>query len=57
MADEDTTGRYTLEEAARELARRECGGHGHDFEMIVVFGGEPTGIICARCGRSWRIVP
>jgi 6-pyruvoyl-tetrahydropterin synthase len=48
---------YTLEDAQRELAQRECVLHGHNFDVIVKLGSaDPHLVICMRCGRSWGIV-
>jgi hypothetical protein len=43
---------YTLAEAARELARRECRARGHDFTFMErrLMDEAPTGIVCIRCG-------
>jgi len=51
-------GLYTLEEARREMARRECAGFGHDLD-IVYQGAEPVRLVCGRgCGhRGWTITP
>lgn len=50
--------RYTLDEARRELARRECAMHGHDVETIlIVQTGQPRLLLCARCGQSWDVAP
>lgn len=50
--------RYTLAEAQQHLARQECFGHGHDFDVIVTVGsGTPQSVICSRCGESWAIKP
>ena len=43
--------RYTLDEAERELARRECARFGHDWNVIET-GARPTAITCGRCGDS-----
>lgn len=54
MASDDQT--YTLAEAERILAKRECLNHGHDFEiMIDNLTSDPTTIICTRCGRNWTV--
>lgn len=50
MTDEP---RYTLDEARRELARRECGYHGHDYETTVRPNHEPVTFFCNRCGKTW----
>ncbi len=54
MTDEPT---YTLDQAKRELDRRECTQHGHDFDVIVTGGGDVARVICARCGASWVTSP
>lgn len=46
---------YTLDEAAMELARRECARHGHDFETISTGDCEPIKLLCGRCGRAWTV--
>jgi hypothetical protein len=50
----DTETRYTLAEAERLLARRECLTEGHALEQEVVrtAGGETVHLIlwCSRCG-------
>lgn len=44
---------YTLEEAEKILARRECDRHGHDIESTIVTNMTMTvhvhDIWCARC--------
>lgn len=47
--------KYTLAEAQKALALQECGRHGHDWEIIVKFGGDPTHILCPRCGKGWTV--
>jgi hypothetical protein len=48
--------KYTLDEARRELAIRECGMQGHDYDVLVVLGSnEPQCVLCRRCGESWSI--
>lgn len=46
---------YTLEEADRELRRRECMRLNHDWEVIETWGVGPTEIICSRCGESQKV--
>jgi hypothetical protein len=46
---------YTLEEAARELKRRECTAHGHDFSVLQQ-GDRPVAVHCECCGRRWAVV-
>lgn len=49
--------RFTLDEAERELAQRECLAHGHSLDTIVVLGSsDPAALVCSRCGRSWRVL-
>jgi hypothetical protein len=51
-------GLYTLQEAQRELARRQCGLAGHDVDLVAVAGGsEPVAAVCSnRCGHpGWRL--
>ena len=49
--------KYTLEEARRELARRECTFLGHDLQIIYEGLGEPKQIVCERgCGHpGWTV--
>jgi len=49
--------RYTLDEARRELARRECVALGHDWVVVTGGGGEPRLVLCERCGASRRVEP
>lgn len=45
-----------LEDARRELARRECLMTGHDYNVIDTLGEEgPSDIVCSRCGRVWHV--
>ena len=53
--NEDTTARYTLEEARREFARRECANHGHSWNVIQSVGGGPMRIVCESCGWSGAV--
>lgn len=52
--------RYTLEEAARILARRECDTNGHDLEQNVLRRAEGTVvrilIVCNRCSAVFQEV-
>jgi hypothetical protein len=50
--------RYTLDEAARELAARDCDFHGHDIE-ILYSAGQPARLICIRGCRhpGWTVTP
>lgn len=48
---------FTLAEAARELARRECSMHGHDWSVLETLGRGPYAITCAQCGESWLVGP
>jgi hypothetical protein len=47
--------RYTLEEARRVLTERECGTRGHVFDVHVRASGDPTLVLCSRCGQSWPV--
>lgn len=48
--------KYSLNEAERLLAERECAMHGHDFEHVVdAMTQEPSILVCARCRRTWNI--
>lgn len=43
-------------DAMREAVRREeCSLGGHDFNVIVNAGDDPTAVVCARCGRTWHV--
>ena len=51
---------FTLDEAKVELARRECRESGHTWSVIEdrTFAdpaGEPTHVVCSRCGASRRV--
>jgi hypothetical protein len=51
---------YTLAEARRELARRECDTHGHDIDFMHQHGStDPIAAFCTRdCGhQGWRMTP
>lgn len=48
---------YTLEEARRELARKECSTHGHAWDVIGGLDGIPRRVLCTTCGASYRVVP
>ena len=53
---------YTLAEARAEIARRECRNEGHDFDVVTSvtladLSGEPIGIQCRRCSKSWKVTP
>lgn len=52
MSDET---RYTLDEARREMNRRECMRWGHDWSIIQTGVGPPLMIRCDRCGTAHRI--
>jgi hypothetical protein len=45
---------YTLEEAERELHRRECASHGHNYEHVMI-DFDLVGVICDRCWKSWSV--
>jgi hypothetical protein len=48
--------RYTIEEAVREIALRDCVLHGHDYEIITRMGeNRPHLVYCSRCGESWLV--
>ena len=53
--------RYTLEEAARLLARQECDEHGHDLDQTLI--RDATGTVhavvvaCARCRATFTEDP
>lgn len=49
MSDER---RYTLVEAQRELAARECAVHGHDWRVLESLARGPISIVCERCHVS-----
>lgn len=52
--------RYTLDQARRELARRECEIHGHDIDFTHHAGStDPIAAYCTRgCGHhGWRMIP
>jgi hypothetical protein len=55
IGDAMDTKTYTLEHARRELARRECAHHGHDWDVLQGFGCAPHMILCARSGESHAI--
>ena len=43
---------YTLAEAQRELALRECARHGHTWTIHQNIASGPLRISCDRCGWS-----
>lgn len=52
--------RYTLDEAEKELALRECRNHGHSWDVIEArtIGdplAAPMAVVCNRCGQSHRV--
>lgn len=47
--------RYTLREAQREMALRECANFGHSWQIISVEFGKPVQIICDSCGWSGSV--
>ena len=50
--------KYTLAEAERELARRECSMIGHSLTEIIAAGSaDPVRVVCSRCAMSWKVVP
>jgi hypothetical protein len=53
VADET---RYTLAEAAVELAKRKCAGDGHVFDVQANHRDEPCRVTCLNeCGASWAV--
>lgn len=48
---------YTLDEAVDELRLRECKERGHDIEQLTDGTGEPLALVCALCGRKWKVEP
>lgn len=51
-----TEKRFTLDEARKELALRECSNHNHDWTVIVVRDlcdrfDRPIAVTCERCGE------
>jgi hypothetical protein len=47
---------YTLAEAQRELARRQCATTGHEWNILSAYpGGPPVRITCASCGWAGSI--
>lgn len=51
----DDEPRYTLDEARRLLAERECAIHGHSWDVITRDGG-PHSLICSNCGEARRVL-
>lgn len=51
----DTEPKYTLAEAQRVLALRECAENGHDWIDIRSYE-VPVAVVCTRCGWNGRIV-
>lgn len=48
--------RYTLEEAAKVIAERECETFGHSWDVIQEVGSHtPTAIVCTRCTRTVQV--
>lgn len=53
----DDGNRYTLREAARELARQECRFRGHVWDLVENFGSAvPLAILCTRCGVTHKVL-
>lgn len=52
MADEPM---FTLDGAAREIARRECALNGHDYNVVTTMELGPVSLACERCGASWKV--
>lgn len=50
---------YTLSEAQRELALRECARWGHEWEVVsgytIATQHTPLAIKCGRCGWSGKV--
>lgn len=45
------------EEMRRAVALERCRMVGHDFGVVVGFGGQPHSIICHLCDESWQVTP
>lgn len=56
-AGQPTEPRYTLDEARLKLAQRECGTHGHDFNIVQSGDGSPLLLTCGNgCGAGpWPV--
>lgn len=54
----DSQQTFTLDEAAKELRRRECRQTGHDwtFAPLRLVDEAPQFVLCDRCGWQGRIV-
>ena len=52
MSDEPT---YTLDEARRVMALRECSDYGHDWNIIENMAQGPLRFSCGRCGWSGAV--
>lgn len=51
-----TEQRFTLEEARRELALRECAEHGHGWSVVTARElcdrfDRPVSVVCSTCGE------
>lgn len=59
LTEPETVPRYTLEEARRVMAARDCSTKGHDLEVVLASGGEPARLYCRRgCGTpGWVVGP
>jgi hypothetical protein len=45
-------------EMRQAIAEEECARDGHDFGHYVdLASGDPVGVFCARCGKTWKVVP
>lgn len=43
----------TMTEA--EWRRRQCVLEGHSLDVVVRVDGEPTNVVCSRCGDHWPV--
>lgn len=51
MSHESTEPTYTLEQAAKELRRRQCVEHGHEPAVHIVTLADPMGTYYCECGE------
>ena len=47
---------YTLEEAQKILAKRECLAFGHELGVVTTGDGDTPTVFCERCGDRWAKV-